>query len=528
MANPTAREQELLELINRMRIAPSAELALILASSDQAIKDALTYFKVDLATLKAQWQKLTPAAPLAWSSQLSDAAATHDRVMIQYDQQSHHVGLYDANGNLVTAYEPDLAGRISATGYQFTRGRENIYGYANSIVYADAGFAIDWGEGANSIGGIQNPAGHRETMMAPDVREVGISVMDETDPNTKVGPLVVTEDFGNRADLNNKAWLLGVAFQDKNQDGWYEAGEGLNDVQVKITGINGTNFSNTITVAAAGGYQDLLDPGQYQVDFLRGGKVVKTQTTSIAAKDSANVKLDLVLPVISIGVDPLGTTPSPTPDLTISNPVVNPVINPVVNPVVNPAKTIESFLGTNLQTSDPNGKIFNFTVDNTQRDAAIDKTKSIAINFTGVSADAAYHNYGGLYRIEDANGTVMDTDGQTYKPGDTKYLQAALRRSKITADGTQLDRGTLNGDTTLKGAYMYAPFVVANGKVDDVLNATDPTKAASVYFNYVAANADGFEHFKLLGANKLGCEDTFGGGDKDYNDLIFQLNAKVV
>jgi hypothetical protein len=53
MANPTAREQELLELINRMRIAPSAELALLLASSDQSIKDALTYFKVDLATLKA-------------------------------------------------------------------------------------------------------------------------------------------------------------------------------------------------------------------------------------------------------------------------------------------------------------------------------------------------------------------------------------------------------------------------------------------------------------------------------------------
>jgi uncharacterized protein YkwD len=507
MANPTAREQELLELINRMRMAPSAELALLLASSDQGIKDALTYFKVDLAILRAQWQKLTPVAPLAWSSQLSDAAAAHDRVMIQYDQQSHHVGVYDANGKLVTAYEPDLAGRLSATGYQYTHGRENIYAYANSIIYAEAGFAIDWGEDATSVGGIQNPAGHRETLMATDVREVGISVMDETNPNTKVGPLVVTEDFGNRAELNNKAWLLGVAFQDKNQDGWYEAGEGLNDVQIKITGINGTNFSDTIAVADAGGYQDLLDPGQYQVDFLRGGKVVKTQTTSIAAKDPANVKLDLVLPLITIGTDPLGTTPNTT-----------------VNPVTTPA----SLLGTTSQTSEPDGKIFNFTVDNTQGNAAIAKTKSIAVNFTSVSADAAYHNYGGLYRIEDANGTVMDTDGQTYKPGDAKYLQAALRRSKMTADGTQLDRGSLNGDTTLKAGYQYAPFVVANGKVDDVLNATDPTKAASVYFNYAAANADGFEHFKLLGANKLGCEDTFGGGDKDYNDLIFQLNAKVI
>jgi uncharacterized protein YkwD len=502
MANPTAREQELLELINRMRVAPSAELALLLASSDQAIKDALTYFKVDLATLKAQWQKLVPVAPLAWSSQLNDAAAAHDRVMIQYDQQSHHVGVSDANGNLVTEYEPDLAGRLSAIGYQYTHGRENIYAYASSIVYAEAGFAIDWGNDATSVGGIQNPAGHRDTLMATDIREVGISVMDETNPNTQVGSLVVTEDFGNRAELDNKAWLLGVAFQDKNQDSWYEAGEGLNDVQVKITGINGTKFSDTITVADAGGYQDLLDPGQYQVDFLRGGNVVKTQTTSIAAKDPANVKLDLVLPFITIGTDPLGNTPNPT--------------------------TPQLFLGTTSQTSDPNGKIFNFTVDNTQGNAAIGKTKSIAVNFTSVSADAVYHNYAGLYRIEDANGTVMDPDGQTYQPGDAKYLQAALRRSKMTADGTQLDRGSLNSNTTLNGGYHYAPFVVANGNVDDVLNATDKTKAASVYFDYVAANVDGFDHFKLLGANKLGCEDTFGGGDKDYNDLIFQLNAKVV
>lgn len=43
MASPTAREQELLELINRMRIAPAAELDLLLNSSDPDIKIALDY-----------------------------------------------------------------------------------------------------------------------------------------------------------------------------------------------------------------------------------------------------------------------------------------------------------------------------------------------------------------------------------------------------------------------------------------------------------------------------------------------------
>jgi Ca2+-binding RTX toxin-like protein len=294
MANPTAREQEFLELINRMRMAPAAELALLLNSSDPDIQAALTYFNVNLNTLRTQWSSLTAVAPLAWSSQLDDVASAHNQKMIQYDQQSHQVGVYDSSGNLTTAYEPNLAGRLTAGNYNFTNGGENIYAYAKSILYADAGFAIDWG-GTAATGGIQNPAGHRNNMMSSNFREVGVSVTDETNPNTQVGPLVVTENFGNRSALTGKGWLLGVAFQDTNKDGWYEAGEGLNDVQVKITGINGTTFTDTISVASAGGYQDLLNPGQYRVDFIRNGAIVSTKTTSISTD---NVKIDLLLPVL--------------------------------------------------------------------------------------------------------------------------------------------------------------------------------------------------------------------------------------
>ena len=46
------------------------------------------------------------------------------------------------------------------------------------------------------------------------------------------------------------------------------------------------------------------------------------------------------------------------------------------------------------------------------------------------------------------------------------------------------------------------------------------------YFNYIGANTDNFDHFKLLGANKFGVEDLYGGGDKDFNDIVFQLNVK--
>jgi uncharacterized protein YkwD len=294
MANQTAREQEFLELLNRLRINPATELPLLLNSTDPQVVNNLNYFNVDRTILATQWSTLVPAAPLAWSSQLSDAAITHNQVMIRYDQQSHDVGLYDSSGNLITAYEPDLGGRLTAAGYNFTNAGENIFAYASSIFGAEAALAIDWGFGP---GGIQSPAGHRINMMSRNFREVGISAVDETNPSTLVGPLVVTEEFGNRSALNGKGWLLGVAFQDTNKNGWYEAGEGLADVSVRITGINGTTFAKTITVESTGGFQDLLNPGQYQIDFLRNGAVISTRSTLI---NTDNVKVDLLVTVPTV------------------------------------------------------------------------------------------------------------------------------------------------------------------------------------------------------------------------------------
>ena len=43
------------------------------------------------------------------------------------------------------------------------------------------------------------------------------------------------------------------------------------------------------------------------------------------------------------------------------------------------------------------------------------------------------------------------------------------------------------------------------------------------FFGNVAANADGYAHFKYLEAGKVGFEDGFGGFDKDHNDLSVTL-----
>jgi uncharacterized protein YkwD len=485
MANPTAQEQELLELINRMRMRPDAELDILLNSNDPDVAAALKYFKVNVNTLKSQWSKLKAVAPLAWSSPLNDAAKSHNQAMIAADNQSHQL-----------PGEADLGTRITNAGYNFSFARENIYAYAKSVFFAHAGFAIDWGEGAGTVDGIQNPAGHRDSMMATDVREVGISILSETNAQTEVGPLVVTQNFGDRNAIDGKAWLLGVAFLDADRDTYYDAGEGLRDVSVKITGINGTSFSKTIAVADAGGYQELLNPGDYQVDFLRNGVVLGTQTAKIDTQNPQNVKKDLVLNVTNLGTN--------------------------LQNSINSNNTSQPSTST---ATDAENKLLDFRMQEQQSLGG----KTIAANFLSISSDAVYHNYVGLYRVEDTQGTVIDPNtGNSYKPGDAGYLAAALRRSQVNKDGVNFDRDNTPGQSLLQGGYIFAPFIIADGSLTDVLNNVGRANQPQVYFNYKAANADGLEHIKLLSPNKFGFEDTFGGGDRDYNDMIFQVNAQVV
>lgn len=514
MSNPTPQEQEFLELINRMRTAPVKELELLLNSSDPtakaAIDGALTQFKTNRDTLRSQWDKLSPVAPLAWSSALNQAAATHNQLMIAADVQAHTV-----------SGENKLIDRLANAGYDISQGgsvAENIFATVDSIVYGQAGLAIDWGADdpttpqLEAIDGIQAVTGHRNNLLATNLREVGVAVTT-TIAKQNVGPLVVTQDFGNRTALDGKAYIVGVAFEDKNRDGYYQAGEGISDVKVKVTNV-ATNVSQELTVGAAGGYQELVDPGEYQVEFTQGG-VIQTATASIAA--DKNVKLDFVVP------DPISQNVVPVVGVTMQDSIdmVKRTTVTGLSETFNNLVLSVTALGSNLQNEKSGSNLFDFTRDFTQTSSPSLTAGNINAKFTEVSAQASYHNYAGLYRVDDASGKIGNLN-----PGDLGYMTAALQRSKEVNRGVEFDRDGIAAKS-LDGGYIYAPFVVADGTIDQVLNSLDPKTAPRVYFNYVAANADGFDHIKSLGTNKFGFEDTWGGGDKDYNDLIFKVEANV-
>ena len=56
--NPTPREQELLEMLNRMRTNPQGELNILLHTKNKDVQDALSFFNVDLNVLAQQFAKL--------------------------------------------------------------------------------------------------------------------------------------------------------------------------------------------------------------------------------------------------------------------------------------------------------------------------------------------------------------------------------------------------------------------------------------------------------------------------------------
>ncbi len=260
---PTPFEQELLEHLNRMRTDPQGELNRLFSSypsplvaRDPAVQASIDAFHVDGEELVAQFAELQPAPPLAWNDALHEAALAHNELMIAQDEQSHQL-----------PGESSLLWRTVEAGYRWlfsVEVGENVFAYANTPAFAHAGFAIDWG---TTPTGIQDPAGHRLTMMNPEFEEVGISILTELDPATEVGPLVVTQDFGVRGNFSTPV-LLGVVFDDQNDDGFFNAGEGLSGVSITVSGPGG--FYST-TSLDAGGYQLRVAPGFWTISASGGG-----------------------------------------------------------------------------------------------------------------------------------------------------------------------------------------------------------------------------------------------------------------
>lgn len=132
-----------------------------------------------------------------------------------------------------------------------------------------------------------------------------------------------------------------------------------------------------------------------------------------------------------------------------------------------------------------------------------------------LAREASYNSSIGFYKILSIDGSVRDPiSGNVFLPGDSGYKEAALS-NKVT-NLTDLSIGNLQNTTNeikINESGMLAPYAIVSG--------------ADTYFAYAAANADLIPHFKVLGTNIIGLEDLSGGGDKDFDDIVIGIKARI-
>ncbi|HMF36770.1 MAG TPA: CAP domain-containing protein [Isosphaeraceae bacterium] len=331
-AAPTAQEQYMLELINQARMNPAAAAVRVTSNLTADISATVAHYGVDLNATEQAIASAAPQPPLDWNPDLAAAAQGHSDDMATNQFESH-----DGSDGSTADQRMQQAGYTSAS----STG-ENAFAYATSIDEAMQAFLIDWGVPS---------LGHRANILQPNVssnnayQDVGIGIAT-TGPNSQVGPMVITQDFGSQS--NQPAQLLGVAYYDNQHTGMYEIGEGTGGMQIDATNLTTGQITSTQTWNT-GGYQMALKPGLYQITASFNGTVFQTLQVTIGTQ---NVEQDFVLSntwdgrtrdqVINSLV-PAATPPQPT--ASVSTPSVAPAATPpqptasVSTPSVVPAAT---------------------------------------------------------------------------------------------------------------------------------------------------------------------------------------------
>jgi hypothetical protein len=266
---PTPEETLTLELMNKFRADPKAEGERIF-SEVKAGKTSWLGDGVDMDMFLQEMKALAAAPPLVFNLKLLESARKHSFYMI-------HNGLGHVEENGLKGYvAKEFSERIRAAGYVGNTGGENCFAKGPGIYFSHIGFIIDRGPGGT--GGMQPARGHRMNMISAGFREVGAAAL----PDNKV--FSVTHNFGAR---RVPRLCGGVMFMDRNNNGFYDIGEGLGGVKIS---------------AGAGGSTQSWKSGAFTLDLKNNEKATITAEFSGIAfaktfeAGAQNIKLDWNVP----------------------------------------------------------------------------------------------------------------------------------------------------------------------------------------------------------------------------------------
>ncbi|MDJ0696789.1 DUF4114 domain-containing protein [Mastigocoleus sp. MO_188.B34] len=152
----------------------------------------------------------------------------------------------------------------------------------------------------------------------------------------------------------------------------------------------------------------------------------------------------------------------------------------------------------------------------------------VSVSLDKIYSSASYKNSGGFYQVLDTDGTVVDPiTNKLIRPGETGYETAALKQRISELEFNADDHSVT---TQVDGGIFLAPYLIADGTVEEFLeqNPTNQQRNGSglnAYFGLENGNPDGIQHLQFSN-NKFGFEDVYGGGDRDFLDLTFNINVE--
>lgn len=254
---PTAQEVLVMELVNRARANPGAEAARL----EIGLNDGITGTQISD----------TPKAPLAHNLLLIDASRKHSQWMLETDIFSH------TGENNSSPHE-----RMQAAGYVFSgnwASGENIaWGGTQAPTIILTSYAISHHEGL-----FKSP-GHRVNILSTNYRELGVGQRQGyfTYEGKDYLSSMLTQNF---ARSGAGFYLTGVIYEDKNNNAFYDVGEGLSGISITIN-------SKTYPVYTAGAYSIPLVNGTYELSIT--GDALGAPVYYSVQINNQNRKLDVI------------------------------------------------------------------------------------------------------------------------------------------------------------------------------------------------------------------------------------------
>lgn len=147
--------------------------------------------------------------------------------------------------------------------------------------------------------------------------------------------------------------------------------------------------------------------------------------------------------------------------------------------------------------------------------------------FDFVFSETSFKNEFGFFPVDNIHGEINGL-----KPGDPGYLQTAFSRMiRVFPSGSTAF--TSDVTKTFTGGSVLVFFIIQNNTLENFL-ANNPTndlnKRPLAFFSMEILNPDHFDHFVSFRNIKddylqFGFEDLTGGGDQDYNDIVYNIKT---